>query len=76
MARALADCRKQYEGDCEGRCGRHVCVEGVCRCPVYFSGDPMCSSVSSAANTIHYCAVKHKHSTIQTAKDRQPHRSP
>lgn len=28
-------------------CGRHVCVDGHCRCPVYFSGDATCTSVSS-----------------------------
>lgn len=44
-ARSEAECRKEYEGECEGSCGRHLCVEGHCRCPVYFSGDPMCKTV-------------------------------
>uniref|UniRef100_A0A7S1XAX2 beta-galactoside alpha-(2,6)-sialyltransferase n=1 Tax=Tetraselmis chuii TaxID=63592 RepID=A0A7S1XAX2_9CHLO len=45
MARSVANCRQQYEGECEAQCGRHLCVEGRCKCPVYFSGDSMCSSV-------------------------------
>uniref|UniRef100_A0A061SNF8 beta-galactoside alpha-(2,6)-sialyltransferase n=1 Tax=Tetraselmis sp. GSL018 TaxID=582737 RepID=A0A061SNF8_9CHLO len=44
LANTLSNCRRQYEGECEASCGRHLCVEGYCTCPVYFSGDPLCSS--------------------------------
>ena len=34
-------CRAALHPPCFARCGRHVCAQGLCKCPIYSSGAPL-----------------------------------
>jgi len=44
-----ARCLKAKAVSCINSCGQHVCVGGLCRCPVWSAGDSQCTRHASAA---------------------------
>eukprot|EP00854_Cymbomonas_tetramitiformis_P010238 gene10238-12112_t len=73
LQKATDSCTGRLNENCREQCGRHLCVDSKCTCPVYFSGDPMCSKpldiTSQLPRRYADCAAPVTHSKFNTNKN-------
>ncbi|KAK3242126.1 hypothetical protein CYMTET_48173 [Cymbomonas tetramitiformis] len=73
LEKATDSCTGRLNENCREQCGRHLCVDSKCTCPVYFSGDPMCSKpldiTSQLPRRYADCAAPVTHSKFNTNKN-------
>ena len=42
----------QSKESCKEKCGRHLCVNNKCTCPIYYTGDPLCMTPTAVKDML------------------------
>lgn len=66
-AEFVSRCRTAQGGVCASKCGKHVCTNGLCACPIFYSGDTQCGSQMRLAEML---PPRYQHCVVPFTDDR------